>query len=106
MATYTFHPPPHLHASILSAGSTTAKVSFSPADIFVDAKLIPPLTRNGIQYSDNVPWTVEVQTVPNPIAHPQERATLHITRGELGKVLASISLGDARLNGTQISEET
>jgi hypothetical protein len=96
MATYTFTPPPDLPISILSAKSTTAKVSFSPVDFIVDAK-IAPLTGDGAtSSSDNQPWTAVVQKVPNPLAHPDERATLHITRGELGKLLCSVPLGDAR----------
>lgn len=57
--------------------------------MYVDAVLEPPKGTSNI-------WKAVVTKVPNPLAHPNEQARLHLTAGELGRSLGMIELGSAR----------
>jgi hypothetical protein len=87
MATYTFTPPLFITPQLLSAPSTHAKISFQPLDVYIAATLEWPTHANGA-------WTARVENVPigKDGRNPEEKAVLHLTRGEFGRVLGSVEL--------------
>ena len=95
MRTFTFQPSPSLDPSILSRKSTCAKVSYEAQDlsstdnhnaVYSDAKLVAPA-------ANDEHWKVMVDFVPQIAQVSRLKATLHVTRGELGKMLGSAELG-------------
>ena len=95
MRTFTFQPSLSLDSSILFRKSTCAKVCYQAEDsdntdnlneVFSDAKLYCP-------DSGSDRWSVVVDFVPQMVQVASMKATLHLTRGELGKQLGSIELG-------------
>ena len=91
MARFTFSPnAASIDTAILTAKSTTAKVVFHPHEIYVDATIAQ------INGEDN--WQIEVEYVPRQKNVSQEdiNAVLCLTKGELGKVLATVPLGDVQ----------
>lgn len=94
MARYTFQfrSSDALPDEVLHAKTTYVKVSYHPVDMYVNATLEPPSNEHDF-------WRVVVGQVPNPLAHPNEEAVLHVTRGELGKHLGTVKLGSARGSG-------
>ncbi len=97
MATYTFTPTTSLPSTLLSHRSTTAKVGFTPVDMFVDAELIAPEESSEDEDGNETgKWRVVVDALPNSSMHPIAKATLYLTKGELGRSLGSVELGMAR----------
>ena len=95
MRTFTFTPSATLNPSILSRKSICAKVRYQAQDsdgtdnvneVFSNAKLYAPDTG-----SDR--WSVIAEFVPKMTVASGMKATLFVTRGELGKQLGSIELG-------------
>lgn len=108
--TYTFKPTSSLTTSMLLAKSTVMKVNYTPVDFFVDATVIAPSTLSPLprdldskkeeeeagEERGEKGWKVVVRKLPNRKPHLEEQATLYAYKGEAGKVLGSIRLGDAR----------
>ena len=113
--TFTISPstfPTALTAEILTAKSTCVKLAFYPTvfggssgGIFVDAELTPPPSLSGgrdLVGQEGI-WTVTPETVPS-MKRPQQssgnsntkefRVVMVVTRGELGKVLGEIEVGE------------
>ncbi|OJJ45917.1 hypothetical protein ASPZODRAFT_26514 [Penicilliopsis zonata CBS 506.65] len=86
---YTYAIPSSIAETVLSAKTTHATVSFHPIEIYMTGTLERP-------DEEHDAWRVSVSNVPNPLAHPNENAVLHLTQGELGKPLGSVELGAAR----------
>lgn len=104
--TFTFPAsaiPPELTTSILTAKTTHVKIEFSrlfddnPLDIFVDAELTPPASLSGgnrVVGQEHV-WSVTPEYVPrNTRGMSSYKMTMFVTKGELGKVLGKVGIGE------------
>lgn len=89
MARFTFSPTTSsIDPIVLKAKSTTAKVVFHPREIYVDATIA--------QINGGPHWQIEVKYVPRQMDVSEEdvSAELCLMKGELGKVLGTVALGD------------
>lgn len=104
--TFTFAAsaiPPELTASTLTAKTTYVKIEFSHRfndnhlEIFVDAELTPPASLsggNGVVGQEDV-WSVTPEYVPrNAHGMSSYKMTMFVTKGELGKVLGKVDIGE------------
>ncbi|KAJ9610381.1 hypothetical protein H2200_005158 [Cladophialophora chaetospira] len=92
MARFTFTPnATSIDPAILSAKSTTAKVVFHPHEIYVDATIA--------RVNEGSEWQVEVEHVPRQmnVSEDNVNAVLCLTKGELGKVLGTVALGNVHV---------
>ena len=87
MASFTFTPTADVPEEVLTAASTHAKVRIEPIDAYIDATVE--------KLSGSTSWTAIVGNVPQSshIPRHEHRAILCLYKGELGKYLGSISLG-------------
>lgn len=81
---YQFTPSSTFDTEILNKKSTTAKVAFEPMGAYVGASIKPG--HDGI-------WTVCVDSVPASRTQAEDpKVVLHLTRGELGRLITSFEL--------------
>lgn len=88
MASFVFQPTQEVDLAVLSARSTCAKVKIEPIDAFVDATISP--------LSGGSRWSAVTASVPRSSSIPVQdhKAILVLSKGELGKHLGSIDLGN------------
>lgn len=88
MASFTFQPTSEVPPGVLSADSTHAKVKIEPLDAFVDATISP--------FQGGAFWKASTTSIPRSSSVPlhDHRVVLVLTKGELGKYLGSIDLGN------------
>ena len=86
MSTFSFEPTESLSSDILRAKSTFAKVAFQPKGVYISAKLESP-------EDGTTAWKAIVDYTPKQRTHLDKTATLYITKGELGKILGTVELG-------------
>ena len=89
MPTFGFEPSESVSSDVLQAKSTFAKVAYKPMEVYHAATLEAPEGRG-------TAWKATCDFTPNYLTHPDETATLYITKGEFGKILGTFDLGRVR----------
>lgn len=88
MASFIFTPTNDVPVDILSARSTHAKIKIEPMDAFVDATISS--VRSGAQWRASIPYVPQAASVPIE----NHKAILSLTKGEFGRHLGDIDLGN------------
>ena len=92
MPIFSFEPTEAASSEVLQAKSTFAKISFNQtSQVFQTAKLEAPV-------DSEMAWKAvcEYKPVFHKYDHPDETVTLYLTKGEFGRVLATVDLGSMR----------
>jgi len=91
---YPFHATPDI-LKHLTAKSTRANVHYTPENDTTSKALeivVEAILERATGEEDGT-WNANVTMVPNRGGHPDDVATLWLTKGEFGKVLGRVELG-------------